>query len=193
MHPAPVLVAASACLGLYLLTTDGGEGIDSALSSFDSLFYSADDMTLQNNNVKAFLALIRYGESANTGDAYSMLYGGGHFSDYTDHPRQFFTLADGRRTSAAGAYQITWTTWQWVSTLGSLPDFSPHSQDLAALLLIKRRGALADVIAGNFDRAIAKCRNEWTSLPGAMESRYTLAKARQILAQYGATFEDTTA
>lgn len=193
MNPAPVLIAASACLALYLLTTSEGESIDSALSSFDSLFISADDMTLQEPNVKAFLALIRYGESNNSGDAYSMLYGGGHFASYDDHPKRFFTVADGRRTSAAGAYQITWTTWQWVSTLGNLPDFSPKSQDLAALLLIKRRGALADVVAGNFERAIAKCRNEWTSLPGAMEGRYTMAKAKQVLAQYGATFGDTTA
>lgn len=194
MNPAPVLVAASACLALYLLTTnDGPDSLDSALSSFDSLFISADDMTLQDNNVQAFLALIRYGESANTGDAYTMLYGGGHFDGFDQHPKQFFTLKDGRRTSAAGAYQITWTTWQWVSVAGSLPDFSPHSQDLAALLLIKRRGALADVVAGNFDRAIAKCANEWTSLPGAMESRYSMATARKVLANYGATFGDTTA
>lgn len=129
----------------------------------------------------------------NTGDAYTMLYGGGHFASYDQHPKQFFTLKDGRRTSAAGAYQITWTTWQWVSALGNLQDFSPHSQDIAALMLIKRRGALADVLAGNFDRAIAKCRQEWTSLPGAMESRYSLAKAHQVLAQYGATFGDTNA
>lgn len=195
MNPAPLLLASAASLALYYMTSqDAQDAVDSALSTLDSQFMSIDGTTASDPNVRAFLALIRHGESSNSDSAYTVLYGGGHFSDMSQHPKQFFTTRDGRRTSAAGAYQITWTTWSWLQTLYSIPDFSPASQDFAAVCLIKRRGALADVIAGRFDRAITKCQNEWTSLPGAMESGYSLDKAHQILVAWGATFEgDTTA
>ena len=41
------------------------------------------------------------------------------------------------------------------------------SQDKAAIELIRRRKALDDVYAGRFKEAIAKCKKEWASLPGA--------------------------
>jgi muramidase (phage lysozyme) len=47
-----------------------------------------------------------------------------------------------------------------------LPDFSPASQDRAALYLVEKRGALEDVKAGRLAQAVSKCRNEWASLPG---------------------------
>jgi len=193
MNPAPLLLASSACLALYLYSQLEGtlsETVDSALSTIDSTLMAIDNTTAAEPNVRAFLALIRYGESSNTDRAYTTLYGGGQFADLSDHPKQFFTVADGRRTSAAGAYQITWTTWKWLQATYGIPDFSPASQDFAAVCLIKRRGALADVIAGNFDRAIRKCQNEWTSLPGAMESRYSLARARQIIIANGGTYSE---
>ena len=45
-----------------------------------------------------------------------------------------------------------------------------------------RRGALEDVLSGRIDDAIAKCRQEWTSLPGAAENRagWTLAAALEL-------------
>lgn len=151
-----------------------------------------DPSNLQNQNVIAFLQMIRYGESSNGDDAYRMIVGGGSFTDFTDHPRIFKTIGKSR-TSAAGAYQITATTWDDLrSRYGSLlPDFSPASQDMAAVLLLRQRGALNDVKAGRFEQAIAKCRNEWTSLPGASEQLYSMAKARQILASYGGQFSGT--
>lgn len=199
MNTAALLVISSACLAMYLLTVQneadtlaGGllDTVDSALTSLDSAFMSLDASLLDYSNVRAFLALIRYGESSNESGAYSMLYGGGHFAGYNDHPKQFFTLADGRRTSAAGAYQITWTTWQGLVRQYGFGDFAPATQDYAALALIKGRGALSDVLAGRFDRAIVKCRNEWTSLPGAMEQGYGLEKAHEILIAKGGTFAD---
>lgn len=47
-----------------------------------------------------------------------------------------------------------------------LPNFGPESQDRAAVELIRRRGALADVQGGRVADAVRKCRNEWASLPG---------------------------
>ncbi|WP_162888646.1 glycoside hydrolase family 104 protein [Dechloromonas sp. HYN0024] len=165
------------------------EVIDSAVSTLDSAFMSIDQSTLENPNVQAFLALIKYGES---GGDYQVMWGGSHFADFSGHPHVFFTTPDGRRTSAAGAYQITWTTWTALARQYTLADFSPASQDFAAVALIKVRGALADVMAGRFDRAIAKCRPEWTSLPGAMEQGYSLDKAHQIIVAAGGQFEGST-
>lgn len=165
----------------------------SIYSTLESYLMNATE-ALTNPNVQAFLRLIRHGESSQAEKAYSMLYGGSLFSGFADHPRQYFRLADGRRTSAAGAYQITASTWDDLRRAGwNLPDFSPAQQDLAAVALVKRRGALADVVEGRFVRAITKCRNEWTSLPGAMESGYSLATAERVLLQYGATIDQGSA
>ncbi len=73
----------------------------------------------------------------------------------------------GITSTAAGAYQILFGTWQELQSKLKLPDFSPASQDRAAIELIKRRKALEDVLAGRFAQAILKCRKEWASLPGA--------------------------
>jgi lysozyme len=48
-----------------------------------------------------------------------------------------------------------------------LKDFSPASQNRAAIELIRRRGALEDVLAGRLATAVEKCKKEWASFPGA--------------------------
>ncbi len=47
-----------------------------------------------------------------------------------------------------------------------LPDFSPQSQDWAALHLIRERGAMSAVDAGRLSMAIDLCAAIWASLPG---------------------------
>jgi muramidase (phage lysozyme) len=121
---------------------------------------------LKDKNVLAFLALIKYTEGAN----YNTLFGGGLFSDFSDHPRNKITktLAGNPITSsAAGAYQFLAGTWDECAKALSLPDFSPTSQDLAAVYLIDRRQALEDVLGGNWKEAIYGCNREWASLPGS--------------------------
>jgi muramidase (phage lysozyme) len=212
MSPATLLICAAAAAALYLVRHQAEEGVcvgvrllgtptfpetscrrsRIASPSITDAFTSVDPAAVGDANVAAFLHLIRYGESSNSDRAYSTLYGGGQFSDFSQHPGIFFTLPDGRRTSAAGAYQITKTTWDSLRSY-NLPDFSPASQDFAAVCLIKRRGAYSDVLAGRFDTAIRKCQNEWTSLPGAKEARYGLDKAHQILLAYGGQFQGSYA
>jgi lysozyme len=48
-----------------------------------------------------------------------------------------------------------------------LVDFSPASQDLAAVELIRRCGVLDAIQRGEFDRTLRGIRSEWASLPGA--------------------------
>lgn len=114
-------------------------------------------------NLVATLALLREGESS---DNYTALVGGGNFESFADHPAVLGTfagisLADGRRSFAAGAYQITKTTWLDIKGKSRWGNFSPASQDAAAIFLIKRRGAYADVLAGRIGEASAKLANEW--------------------------------
>lgn len=137
-------------------------------------------------NEMAFLACIRIAEGTAGPAGYRTLFGGGLFSnDYVDHPRiaRQFTDKKGRKlwTSAAGAYQFMAVsqipgnrtnatrvnTWDRIKAKLNLPDFTPESQDRAALELIDECGALEDVRAGRFAVAITKCRGVWASLPGA--------------------------
>lgn len=141
-------------------------------------------------NVRAFLRAIVFAEGTarhpRTGaalDPYRVCYGYSHtVQDLRDHPAltgewkgERLPAEMCRRagfpsgvcySSAAGAYQIIKPTWVRVKGRLGLPDFGPESQDLAAVELIRARGALADVRAGRFDVAVRRCAAEWASLPG---------------------------
>ncbi|MBP8102105.1 MAG: hypothetical protein KAY54_09495, partial [Burkholderiaceae bacterium] len=58
-------------------------------------------------------------------------------------------------------------TWNECRDVLNLRGFTPAEQDLAAVFLIQRRGALDDVLEGRIEDAIAKCGREWASLPGS--------------------------
>jgi lysozyme len=127
-------------------------------------------------NEAAFLAMIRAAEGTSSDEGYRALFGwrpgnGKTFDSYASHPRQFFNYTDNAgktiRTSAAGAYQITATTFDGLVRNYGYSDFTPGTQDAMALDLIKERGALADVDAGRFETALNKVRRVWASLPGA--------------------------
>jgi muramidase (phage lysozyme) len=136
-------------------------------------------------NQKAFLDMIAYAEGAD----YNTLFGGGTFDSYADHPRKIFKFTNSRgemlETSAAGRYQFLARTWDSLQRRLQLPDFSPDSQDAAALELIRERGALADVQAGRVQAAITKCAPIWASLPGAGYAQPE-RKLPTLIAQYQA-------
>lgn len=117
---------------------------------------------LRQPNVKAFLDVIAYSEGAN----YNTLFGGETFSDLSRHPQRVIRKS-GYASSAAGRYQFLARTWAGVASKLGLTDFSPHSQDLGAVLLLHQRGALPPLLAGNFPAAVSAARKEWASFPGA--------------------------
>lgn len=117
-------------------------------------------------NLKAFLLMIQYAEGTLGNNAYRTLFGGGLFSSYATHPNIPITRR-GITSTAAGAYQFLYRTWIELQQSLRLPDFSPASQDRAAVELIRRKDALADVLAGRITAAIYKCRKIWASFPGA--------------------------
>jgi muramidase (phage lysozyme) len=140
-----------------------------------------DPTLLQNVNVQAFLSVIRRGEGTSDAMGYRRMFGGGYFDSFADHPRRVncFELSRGGKlcSSAAGAYQFLRGTWDETAKKLGLRDFSPASQDLAALARIKARGALGDVLAGRFDAAMSRVNREWASMPGSTYGQPTISAA----------------
>lgn len=149
---------------------------------------------LQNKNVQAMLRVIRTGEGTADAGGYSRLFGGGTFSGYADHPRQKITKW-GLTSTAAGAYQFLASSWDETKRTMGLVDFSPASQDLAALGRLAARGALDDVVAGRFTSAIKKINREWASLPGSPYGQRTMqfSSALAIYQGTGGLQVETTA
>ncbi|QIC70753.1 glycoside hydrolase family 24 protein [Acinetobacter indicus] len=127
------------------------------------------ERALNNPNVRKILDVIASSEGVKHG--YNTIFGNERTEDLKTHPniRKEFTQTDGKKnsTTAAGRYQFLKGTWDRVSKRYGLNDFSPKNQDLAAVALILGRGALGDVIKGDFTKAIGKLGGEWASLPSS--------------------------
>ena len=133
-------------------------------------------------NVKAFLNTIGKPESKGR---YNVIYSAPgtpdrFFTDYSAHPNMripFDNPRTGKRdfSTAAGKYQINYPTWLTIQAVAFLPDFSPESQDVAAIWLMQLRGALDYVIAGDFDNAIRVASKTWASLPGSDSGQHRTA------------------
>jgi len=153
------------------------------------------DQTTADRNVRAFLDMIAYAEGTAGPNGYRTLFGGTLFDSFADHPRQSFQFTNKAgqtlRTTAAGRYQFLIRTWDALAKQLDLPDFSPASQDRAAIELIRQRGALRDVQAGRIQAAIAKCSNIWASLPGAgyNQQERKLSSLLSTFAQAGGILE----
>lgn len=116
---------------------------------------------------------------------YQTFFGGAKFWDMSDHPAITGEIApvplstqmcinagfsDGVCFStAAGAFQITRPTWNEVRDYGGshLPDFTPESQQEAALRIMAKIGALPLIDAGNITGALPILGKRWASIPGA--------------------------
>ncbi|HEX8368795.1 MAG TPA: peptidoglycan-binding protein [Pyrinomonadaceae bacterium] len=82
--------------------------------------------------------------------------------DFSRHPNLAVRWANGQPpSSAAGRYQFLYRTWQGLN----MPDFSPRSQDLAAIKLMQRRGMIEPLLRGDFAEAIHRGAPEWASFP----------------------------
>lgn len=117
-------------------------------------------------SVAAFLHVIRYCEGTLGERGYSTIYGYRYFDRFDDHPRVKVT-AGAYTSTAAGAYQFIASTWDEMQAKYGLPDFSPASQDAAAVGLLIRRRALDAIRDGDLGAAVELCNQEWASLPGS--------------------------
>jgi muramidase (phage lysozyme) len=133
-------------------------------------------------NRKAFLDMLSVSEGTSTSPAtkaagYDVIVTGVDgipevFTDYSDHPfahgrKSKVINSRGLTSNASGRYQFMLKDWAHYKAQLALPDFSPTSQDLWALQLIRERGALPLIDAGSFALAVARVSNLWASLPGA--------------------------
>jgi muramidase (phage lysozyme) len=78
-----------------------------------------------------------------------------------------FTDANGKKdeTTAAGMYQFIGKTWKGLEGKLGLTNFGKDSQDAGAIELIREKGALQSVLAGDYQTAMMKMGGTWASLP----------------------------
>jgi len=113
------------------------------------------------NNVEKFLKLITFTEGTDRQKTpYNELFGFTNFVGYDAHPN-ILIRASNYSSTAAGRYQILKRTAKMLK----MKDFTPESQDLAAIQLIKQAGAYSFVLAGEWEKAILKTNKVWASLP----------------------------
>lgn len=149
-------------------------------------------MQAGGENVLRFLDLIAFSEGTSTNkasdDGYNVLYGGGLFSGYLDHPRQKLTFPINGKpvtSSAAGRYQLLERYWDaYRASLGLKGGFTPENQDRIAIQQIRERRALDDIRAGRIEMAIKKCSNIWASFPGNNYGQNP-HKVDKLLAKWG--------
>ena len=125
---------------------------------------------------KAFLALIRYAEANKQEDPlrYNIKNDGTCFFDMGEHPGP---KEKGQASSAAGAYQILYSTYRRLVKEGCPKDFSDQAQDEMALRLLYDRGALTFIWAGQLSAAFSHLNTEWISLPGGGKPHLTEGEA----------------
>lgn len=140
---------------------------------------------------KAWLDLIAWAEGTLNSNGYRTMFTGKLFNSFHDHPR-IIQWGGGWSSDAAGRYQFLSTTWDEVRRAMGLRDFSPESQDQAALWLIDvKRGVLNELDNGNWLRVLDSISWEWASLPASNgRGRYgqpikTIEQVRQRLQQTG--------
>lgn len=155
---------------------------------------------LKNQNVIAFLALIRQGEVGTTGDSGYRVVNGGCTFEGDAYPYKSASLSAARkfcpcpktkpncdRTTASGAYQFTFATWNMVSAEGKLKSFDKANQDAGAVVYLAGLGALGYVMTGLTISAIKASATlaGWSSMPGGKEPRWTMEQALQFYKKSG--------
>ena len=157
----------------------GGGGLSTSASS-----------AVKDPNVKAFLDVLAKPES---GGRYNVSVGGKLFSDMSKHPEMYNSELN---SDAAGRYQFLSTTYKPIAKRLGLKDFSPRSQDLAAVQYLKDLGVLDEIQSGDPKKlADVKRRlqgSTWTGLQKYTDDSYLKTfKDRQKF--YNDTARPTTA
>lgn len=119
---------------------------------------SASQTPLAAKGLSGGAAALLRGISSAEGAGYDSLYGGGTFSGYGEFPQWAGRKGPtGLPTHAAGRYQFEPGTWARAAKALGLKDFSPESQDKAALWLAQQtyKGNLLTDLASNNPKAIA--------------------------------------
>lgn len=120
---------------------------------------------LKNMNIRAFLKAIAEAE----GGGYDFKYGAvkgkrndpWRFTDFSTHPGPGL----GGVTTAAGMYQENIKTWREMSGRMGLADFTPETQDLVAVEILRTIRAIDAIAMGDIGNGLEKASHRWSSLP----------------------------
>lgn len=120
---------------------------------------------LAHPNVAAFLKAIAEAEGGGYDFKYGALKGRANdrwrFTDTSTHPGPGI---DGK-TTAAGMYQITRPTWEHHGGKLGLHDFSPRTQDLIAVEILRSLGVIQAIKEGKLVAVMPKAARIWAALP----------------------------
>jgi muramidase (phage lysozyme)/murein DD-endopeptidase MepM/ murein hydrolase activator NlpD len=128
------------------------------------------DVSETNINAAEMALLDTIAWAEGTHDAYNILYGGGNFEGYGDHPRKHVRKW-GKTSCAAGRYQFMEETFDELKENGQFQNgFTPAEQDAAALYLLKTKRGVTDediltaLDTGDFTTIAGKINAEWASI-----------------------------
>jgi muramidase (phage lysozyme) len=115
---------------------------------------------LLNKNTQAYLITIRHSEGTDAPDGYNYIFGSSpsntrRFTSFSEHPDIKVPFGKDNFSTAAGAYQILFKTWESIRIKYALPDFSPASQDNALAQGIAMHVASSRLI--EIERTISIC------------------------------------
>ena len=124
-----------------------------------------DQASLATPNVRAFIRAIAMAE----GGDYNLKFGGvkgrkndpWSFSDYSTHPG----AGKGGSITAAGMYQINEGTWRESGGKIGLHDFSPGTQDLLAVEILRELHVIQAIKEGDLATALSAASRRWAALP----------------------------
>ena len=171
--------------GFRLLTTSLGEGVASGEDSkpFGTQYPNQSMQepsapsggggggasSVGSPEQRAMLDAISFAEGTRDqpNGGYKTLFGFGQFDDYSKHPDKV-VRSGGYASAAAGRYQFMPDTFNRLAKKLGLKDFSPQSQDKAALELAKELGITQNILKneGISPRVSALLGRQWASFPG---------------------------
>jgi muramidase (phage lysozyme) len=153
--------------------------------------------------VKAMLDVLAYTEG--TGDDYGKVADGivlksphDHtligkknvsVTDFSQHPEILVKWSETIKTTAAGRYQFILPTWKGLQ----MADFTPASQDTAAVTLMQQGGMIPLLLSGkpeDFEKAVNLGAKIWASLPTATGGSEYAGQPARHMAKIKQHFED---
>lgn len=156
-------------------------------------------MTGGDPYIRALMRTISASEAQDS-DPYTVLYGGQHITDLSQHPNQCVTIVSGLHkgecTTAAGRYQLLSTTWDekvqqyHPEHSQNTPDtvsesFQPKQQDAVVYAWLSDRNAWeidinAELEKGNLNEVLKHLSATWTSLGYGIETNSMTSQLPKI-------------
>ncbi|MYM41040.1 paar repeat-containing protein [Pseudoduganella sp. CY13W] len=135
---------------------------------------------LKNTNVWAFLKAIAEAE----GGGYDFMFGAikgkkndpWRFTNYSTHPGPGF----GGKTTAAGMYQENIETWREMGGQMGLNDFTPETQDLIAVEILRTIRVIDSIQSGDINAALEEASHRWSALPRGKGKTGRYPKQRSV-------------